>query len=80
MVAQGLIFQEEKPVVLKINRLELHPDITPPARVSSHDIGIGCNPVKAMFLQRTYWEYTFSKLGFPEEKEQRRIYYIHYPD
>ena len=78
--------QEEEPVVLKINRFglpevtELHPDVTPPARVSSPDMGIGCNPVKAMFLHRTYWEYTFSKLGFPEEKEQRRIYYIHYPD
>ena len=82
----ALKVQEEKPVVLKMNRFglpevtNLHPNVTPPARVSSPDMGIGCNPVRAMFLHRTYWEYTFSKLGFPEEKEQRRIYYIHYPD
>ena len=59
---------------------EIDPGITPPARVSNHVYGIGYNPVQAMFMQTTYWEYTFSKPGFPEKQEQRRIYYIHSPD
>ena len=81
-----LTVQEEEPIVLEINTFglpkvtNLNPDVTPPARVSNPEMGIGCKPVKAMFLHMTYWEYTFSKLGFPEEKEQRTIYYIHYPD